>query len=363
MKITFILPHVKFTGGVRAIFGYADRMCVMGHDVSIVFPAVWRDIGDFEKDGISSFRKKTAQARTYLEFVLGMGKIERYPQKARLKVVPNLFPRHIPDGDMIFATAVETAEWVNSYPKIKGDKWYYILGYENWLGDERVFASWRLPLKRVTLSRHLKEVVEEKSGLNCNGPVLCGIDFNEFYPDKKIIKNSVDYINRVGMLYHLYKWKGTADGLEAFRIAKERFSQLKLILVGRDRPKRKGMSDEFEFHYNPTRESMRKIYSSCAIWMVPSWFEGFSFIPVEAMACKCAIVATNIGEVLTRGVDGQTYLLSPIKDYKAMARNLEYLVENLEKRNEVSENGYRYVQQFTWERATAELIKVINEDT
>ena len=42
MKITFLCPHVRIAGGVRAILTYADRLAARGHDVTLVVPATSR---------------------------------------------------------------------------------------------------------------------------------------------------------------------------------------------------------------------------------------------------------------------------------------------------------------------------------
>src|SRR4029453_19299808 len=44
MRITFLAPHVRIAGGVRAILTYADRLAGRGHDVTLVVPtgSLWR---------------------------------------------------------------------------------------------------------------------------------------------------------------------------------------------------------------------------------------------------------------------------------------------------------------------------------
>ena len=39
MRITFLCPHVRIAGGVRAILAYADRLAARGHDTTLVVPA------------------------------------------------------------------------------------------------------------------------------------------------------------------------------------------------------------------------------------------------------------------------------------------------------------------------------------
>jgi hypothetical protein len=60
------------------------------------------------------------------------------------------------DGDIIFATSWETAEWVARYPARKGKKMYLIQHLEDWSGPrERVLKTWNLPLKKIAISKWL----------------------------------------------------------------------------------------------------------------------------------------------------------------------------------------------------------------
>lgn len=363
MKITFIIPHAIFTGGIRIVFECADFLCKTGHTVNIVFPSVWRDLNDFQARGLFGIRKKIREIKKRFKFARMKPKIDRFPDRATLLSVPNLSSRYIPDGDIIFATAVETAEWVGSYPNEKGDKWYLVMGEEKWIGEDRMIASWKLPFKRVTIGNRLKESILKKAGANSYGPVLVGINFDEFYHDREYLKDGVNYDERIGLMYYSYQGKGTNDGITAFRIAKKRFPNLKLVLVGKWCDKLEEIPDEYEFYYDPQKNDMRKIYSSCAIWLVPSWGEGFGFVAAEAMACKCAVVSTDVGAVREYGMPGQSCLVSPIRDPEALALNLISLLSDTQKREDVSENGYQFIRQFTWEKAGRGLLQIINENT
>jgi len=38
MRISFIIPFINWTGGIRIVFEYAERLHQRGHEVSIYFP-------------------------------------------------------------------------------------------------------------------------------------------------------------------------------------------------------------------------------------------------------------------------------------------------------------------------------------
>ena len=95
--------------------------------------------------------------------------------------------------------------------------------------------------------------------------------------------------------------------------------------------------------------------------MYPSWTEGFGLPPIEAMACGCAVVVTNVGGVPDYAINGETVLASPPRNPEILAQNIIKLIENEDERKRIAENGYNYVKQFTWDRATNQLEKVFKK--
>ena len=362
MKITFIIPHARASGGIRVVFELGDTLSDLGHIVNIIYPVIWRDLVDYKKNRWYGIKNLIRNVRSRKILSGYKENTDWCPRKAKLKVVASLCKQYIPDCDIIFATAVETAEWVNSYPPSKGDKWYLIQGYEKWLNEDRIHTSWKLPLKHIVISKVLKDLVKEKVGIDAYGPVLNGVNFEEFYPDYGFIKRGMNRDTRVGMIYHPYWGKGVTDGLVAFRMAKKRYPELKLVLLGKDYPRPGEIPDEHKFHYNPPQSDVRKIYSSCAIWLMPSWHEGCACVPAEAMACKCAVVSTDVGGVRDYSVPGETCLISPPQDPEALADNIISLLNDDQKRTDMSEKGYEYIQRFTWQNATRKLLHIINEN-
>jgi len=80
----------------------------------------------------------------------------------------------------------------------------------------------------------------------------------------------------------------------------------------------------------------------------PSLVEGVSSTLLEAMACKTAIVATNVGgntELLENGNNG--IVIEPNSPQKILDGITE-LFSNKEKANNLKENAFRQVQQYDW---------------
>src|SRR5262249_51150297 len=144
VRLTFVLPTYLNvpSGGFKVAYEYANRLHRRGHQVSVIHP---RNIG--ATDGFVEGAK--AQLWQYKVRAKNRPLVPWFQVDAgvRLELVTDLREQVIPDGDVIFATAFETAFPISSYSSSKGAKFCLIQSYETWNGDEvSVQASWRLPL-------------------------------------------------------------------------------------------------------------------------------------------------------------------------------------------------------------------------
>jgi hypothetical protein len=349
MKITFILPNIAVGGGTRAVFEFANALQMRGHKVTIIYPRL------MEPEKSNWYGLKDRLRRIAYSLVPGRYWPDWFNLKAKLKIVPNLSERFIPDADVVVATWWRTAEWVNTYSSKKGQKFYLVQHYEIWGGPrERVDLTYKLPLKKIVVSSWLKDIMENQLGQRVYGPVVYGVNFEQFFSDGKVFNEN----RKIGMMYHLYNWKGAVDGIEAFWMAKKKYPGIQLVMFGFSWPGFE-VPRNAEFYYRPAQEKLRKIYSSCDIWMCPSWAEGGGMPTMEAMACGCAAVTTDVGSVRDYATPGESILVSVPRKPEALAENLNRLLEDEELLRNISKSGCNKIKEFTWERAAVQLEKAI----
>ena len=259
--------------------------------------------------------------------------------------LPMLHPLLLQKADAYVATWWQTAELLASWRELKGERLYLIQHFEVWGGPEdEVRATWRAPLKKIVIAKWLRDIAHEEGQEAYYIPN--GLDFDKFGCDIPI-RNRSPF--SVAMLFHDYDWKGSPDGLGALKTVKAIFPGLKVELFGvPDKPA--SLPDWITYHQKPSQKMLRAVYNRAAIFLAPSWAEGWGLPPSEAMTCGAAVVATDIGGHREFCLEGQTALLAPAKSPEALAKQIIRLMDDNEMRIQIAEQGNKFIQQFTWDR-------------
>ncbi|MGZ4894657.1 MAG: glycosyltransferase family 4 protein [Halobacteriota archaeon] len=108
-----------------------------------------------------------------------------------------------------------------------------------------------------------------------------------------------------------------------------------------------------------TDSEIMSLYEEADIFVYPSLYEGFGLPVLEAMACGCPVVASNVFSLPE--VVGEAGMLVDPYDVDMIARALSAVLENDELKREMSRKGIEQAQKFSWERAGVELLAVCRE--
>jgi glycosyltransferase involved in cell wall biosynthesis len=356
MKINFLIPTTGLTGGIKIIFQHANNLSQRGHQVAIIYPYVLnKDAVFFEK-----LIGKLKQARRLILKIVGQDKIAWFKLDPAVKLIRvfDLAEDNIPSADATIATANETADWLVGYSELKGEKYYFIQDYENWTRDAaRVDSTWKMPLKKIVVSQRLKALAEEKFQEKVFGVVPDGVDPAVFYPEERIKERD----KKVLIMYHVLEKKGFKDGLEAFLLARRKYPELKLFLYGAYQPGSE-IRQIASFDLQPTEDRLRELFSSCDIFLWPSRQEGFGLPPLEAMACRCAVISTDTGAIRDYSIPGRTVLLVPPEQPELMADELLKLLADDNLLKMISSGGYEKSREFLLQKSTDILENILLND-
>jgi len=226
----------------------------------------------------------------------------------------------------------------------------------------------------IALNSTMKRSIVTKAGLDKRKVIIIpnGVDIEFFRPGipvddvvKKLGLESRRVILFVGRVTY---GKGVHILLKAFNILAKRYPDLKLVVVGplSDHFGEEGISEyaralmvyakrflprnSYVFTGAVDRETLRKLYSVAYTCVLPSYFEAFPMVLIEAMASGCPVVGSNAGGIPDVIADGYSGLLFRRGDYTDLVLKLEILLEEESLRNAISTNARKYViEKFSWQ--------------
>lgn len=342
MKITFVVPALNLTGGLRVVAIYANLLSKKGHTVTVVSPNQNRP--DWKQKLKSAFKWKGYNFkpwfnRSYFENAI-------YDVKVLDKHRP-VVSEDLPDADILIATFWNTAEWIADFPDIKGKKVYFIQHYEMhpWLPLERVKATFSLPYQKIVVSHWIANALSSNHNINDVNIVPNGVDTDQFYSHKRCKQKNTTF----GIMYSPRAYKGCKDAFLAFEKAKAKNMTLQLVAFGSNEPTHElPLPVGTKFFCLPKQEQLKDIYGCCDAWIFSSITEGFGLPILEAMACRTPVIGTDSGaaEML---IDKSNGFLIKINDIDAMSQAISTVSEMSNKDWQVySESAYSTAVKHKW---------------
>jgi L-malate glycosyltransferase len=348
MRITFLMPGYMWgpSGGYRVVYEYANQLVGRGYQVAVVHPRRLR----FTPLAKSTFQQRLRKYRLTLMELVSRPTIDWHPidKRVRMLYVPSTHERHIPDADVLFATAWNTARPVMECCSAKGQKSYLIQHYETWMGPQAlVDETWRMPLRKIVITRWLLDL-GRALGAQSLTYVPNGIDHKRYRLTQPIEGRP----RQIVMMCSPVGFKASRDGIAALQIAKKEFPDLRVVLFGNSR-RPPWVPQWMNYENNPPQQRIvEKFYNGSSVVVSSSIAEGFALPPAEGAACGCAIAATDSGGIRDFAEHGVTALLSPPKDPEALARNICLILGNEDLRIRLARSANDFIKQFTWERST-----------
>ncbi|NJE03891.1 glycogen synthase [Thermococcus sp. MV11] len=153
------------------------------------------------------------------------------------------------------------------------------------------------------------------------------------------------------------------------------FGEMRFLIVGKGDPELEAWARAVQNRFPEnvrvitellSRETVRELYGSVDFTVIPSYFEPFGLVQLEAMCLGAIPIASAVGGLKDTIIDinsdpeNATGILVPPRDAFALARAL-VLAKEIDKETlrKLRENGKRRARKdFTWENACGRYIKV-----
>lgn len=329
MKITFALPFLNLTGGIRLLLDYANWLHANGHEVTVIHPS-WPYRFHFSR------RQQFDEWRRNLRGTPGGSWADLRCRVIRVPFVANAV---VPDADVIVATAWPVIRDVARLGPSKGAKVHVLFHHEAGTGPETSIANtYAMPFHRISFAQAVRTQMRDRFHCDVHDVIPAAIDTTRFFPD------GVPKSDRVLMLYHNDPRKGASDGIEALTLLRARRSELDVRMCGTVVPP--CLPSWIPYQLLPDDAALRRLYSTSCVLLYPSLDEGFGLPPLEAMACRCAVVTTAVGAVPEFAVDRQNAVVVRPGDIEAMATGLDELLSNSQLRSGIAERGSQTAERY-----------------
>ncbi|MEK7371423.1 MAG: glycosyltransferase, partial [candidate division NC10 bacterium] len=109
-----------------------------------------------------------------------------------------------------------------------------------------------------------------------------------------------------------------------------------------------GLRERVSFLGAQPQERLRLFYAAADATVMPSYYESFGMVALEAMACGSPVIASRVGGLTTTVRDGVTGFLVPEGDAGALAERVALLLEDRGRRAQLGREAQRGAAEHRW---------------
>lgn len=212
----------------------------------------------------------------------------------------------------------------------------------------------------IQISEYMAERCEKEYGYR---PIVIpkGIDLSRFcsVADTRIGKpRRLDERSLILTVAGLIERKGLDILIQAAKILAERRRDVRFVVIGNGplRVRLGKMIEDLALNDSVTLvgsvpyESQKLIayYQAAKLFVLPTLYEGFGWVFLEAMACRVPIITTNVGS--NTEIVGEVGLLIPPKRPDILAETINSLLHDQNMISHMAERGYDRVLGFCWDK-------------
>lgn len=342
MKIVFILPGKGRAGGVRCTVISANMLLERGHDVRILYRRFPTTIRSLTRE----LRNKICYKRSHDWLETFKGRTSSYHDIGQCIFYPD---------EIIISVGMWCSAQISKLNNIKNKKLQYIHGPTPWtpeVMDQALSSS----IPKIAVSSKTAEIINSYNSSDLLAVIHNGINLDEYYPS--VNEQQRDGIGTIYETHPTYAKDPETLLKVLIQLKKELPNVPHYTFGGAPRPKE---ISKKEYKRYPSLEEARRRYSSSKVWILGSRSEGFPGPVLEAMACGCAVVATDCGGTKDMIVDGENgYLVEP-GNVDEIVNKVKILLDNPTLREKMVTNAFKTVCKLNWDNSANKLEDVLKK--
>lgn len=198
--------------------------------------------------------------------------------------------------------------------------------------------------------------IERKLDRTVDGVVSPGVDTDAFVPSAPPAFERDEFT--ILFVGRIHASKGIYDLVEAF--ASVPGSHLDVVGDGdvdgvRTAARRLGVTDDVTLHGVVPHDRLPEYYASADVVCLPTYYESFGMVVLEAMACGKPVVASNVGGIRGYATHERDSILVPRGDGDALVERLRELKGDPELRDRLGAEARSRAESNSWQAQAGKL--------
>jgi D-inositol-3-phosphate glycosyltransferase len=122
-----------------------------------------------------------------------------------------------------------------------------------------------------------------------------------------------------------------------------------------------GLDDVITFLGARDQDALQYYYAAAEVLVMPSQYESFGMVALEAMACGTPVIASDVGGLSVLVQHNKTGLRVRANDPAELARAIERLLDDDALRRRMGHAAACYAEGYSWQKVVDLLLGVYNE--
>lgn len=210
-----------------------------------------------------------------------------------------------------------------------------------------------------------------------------GVDLNQFRPlPHQVAKTQLGLPKNTNLLLFVGRiepLKGVDTAIEALALIQDEqpqlLEQVKFMIIGgntddptdtemnylQDLVNRFSLGHVIEFVGAKDQTQLPVYYAAATAVVMPSDYESFGMVALEAMASGTPVIATEVGGLAFLIEDGVSGFLVPVRDPEALAHRMATLLYNPEQLQQMRVAASDQAQQYAWSTIADKLLEMFSQ--
>lgn len=361
-------------GAETVVKAYSEGLRDIGHDVEVVTTDLYTETPFVKKkmpsvvNGINVTRHKAYTVSGEAHYVLAPGMVQSFLSK---------------NADVIHTHSYgyfqNHAGWIRE--RFQSTPWvitpHFHPSWSMWGGSKRktLREFYDTVIGKGTLesadlitcvSKHERDMLVSEIGLKEDNIKIIynGINWDDWssVPNKEVFRKQYPTISDKFVLFagRLATNKGLSDLISAMQLIDKK--SVDLVITGADmglgkqlekEASDKGVTMHRLGHIDD--ETYRSVLAAAEMLVLPSEYEAFGIVLLEAAAAKTAVIGTNVGGIPEAMSPDNNGLIVEYNDVDNLAKSIAILLEDEKMCKEMGKLGRDWAKNFSWESIVKEI--------